>query len=87
MAKRTRKPPVSGTDFMSVAELSGRTGIRAKTFYNAHCNGVGPLAEILTKLGGNLGAWRADYDQFVSKRRKLNGKRAEGKSVTQGETK
>lgn len=65
----TREP-----DFLLLPELVRRTGFQAKTFYNSHHNGTGPFAEILVKLGGRLGAWRADYDLFIARQRKLTDK-------------
>ncbi len=61
----------STRDFLGVAELEGRTGYAAKTLYNSHSSGTGPLAEILTKLGGKVGAWRADYEIWIESQRRL----------------
>jgi predicted DNA-binding transcriptional regulator AlpA len=61
----------SQTDFLLIPELARRTGFEAKTFYNAHSSGTGPFAEILVKLGGRLGVWRADYDLLVTRNRRL----------------
>jgi hypothetical protein len=58
-------------DFLPVADLAIRTGYSKQALYDTHCRGVGPLAEILTKLGGRLGAWRGDYEVWVAKQRKL----------------
>jgi len=55
----------------SDSELTQLTGYAAKTLYNSHTSGRGPLAVILCKLGGRLGAWRADYDQWLVSQRKL----------------
>jgi predicted DNA-binding transcriptional regulator AlpA len=58
-------------DFIPVAELARLTGYSRKVFYNSHCAGAGPLAEILTKLGGRLGSWRTDYEVWRDRQRKL----------------
>jgi hypothetical protein len=58
-------------DFIRVNDLSGLTGVNIKTLYNAHCSGTGPLSEILTKMGGRLGAWRPDYQVWLNRQRKL----------------
>lgn len=63
-------------DFLTVAELSRRTGIKLKTLYNTHSSGSGPLVEILTKLGSRLGAWRADYELWVAAQRRMKDEAA-----------
>jgi predicted DNA-binding transcriptional regulator AlpA len=59
-------------DFIPVRQLSERTGTPIKTLYNAHSQQKGPLHEILTKLGGRLGCWTADYDEWLDRQRKLH---------------
>jgi len=58
-------------DFIPVTQLAARTGFKAKSLYNQHSSGVGPLAPILTRLGSKVGAWRLDYERFVSEQRRL----------------
>jgi hypothetical protein len=58
-------------DFIPVARLSELTTIERKSLYNSHSSGRGPLAEILCKLGGRLGAWRCDYEEYVAIKRRL----------------
>ena len=58
-------------DFLPVVTLEELTGTPVKTMYNAHSKGEGPLSEILTKLGGRLGAWRCDYEAYVASQRRL----------------
>ena len=58
---------------LEAAELSKLTGLAVKTIYNqrGRCKDRGALAPILTKLGGRVGCWRADYDVFVASQRRL----------------
>jgi nitrate reductase assembly molybdenum cofactor insertion protein NarJ len=58
-------------DFLPVVTLEELTRVPIKTLYNSHSKGSGPLSEILTKLGGRLGAWRCDYEAYVASRRRL----------------
>jgi hypothetical protein len=58
-------------DFIPVRQLSELTGTPVKTLYNSHCAQRGPLHEILVKLGGRLGCWRADYIEWRDRQRKL----------------
>jgi hypothetical protein len=58
-------------DFMRLAELSKRSGLRPQTIYRHHCTGRGVLVPILTKFGGRLGCWRADWRAFTSAQLKL----------------
>jgi len=59
------------TDFILADELARLTNRKLKTIYDDHARGVGPLAPILTKFGGRVGVWRADYDALVASQRKL----------------
>lgn len=59
------------SDFISAAELAKLTGFNRKTVYNQHSQGRGPLASILVKVGGRLGCWRADYEQWRDGQRRL----------------
>jgi predicted DNA-binding transcriptional regulator AlpA len=63
------KRPVS--DWISVEELIALTGRSRATFYQDRWRGTGPFAGILTKLGGRLGCWRADYDALVAQQRRI----------------
>jgi len=58
-------------DFLPAIELERLTGVAVKTQYNVHYYGKGPLVEILTKCGGRLGAWRADYEIWRDSQRRL----------------
>jgi hypothetical protein len=58
-------------DFIPVRRLAELTGFKPKSLYNQHSSGVGPLAEILTRLGSKVGAWRPDYEAFVATQRRL----------------
>jgi predicted DNA-binding transcriptional regulator AlpA len=64
------------SDFIPVSELAALTGYSKKVFYNSHCAQRGPLHEILVKLGGRLGCWRADYIEWRSLQRRLTTKDA-----------
>lgn len=57
---------------MQVSELSQETNYAPKSIYNQHSRRKGPLAPILVKVGGKLGAWRADYDIWVKSQRRLD---------------
>ncbi len=59
------------SDFLPVVELSKLTPYKPKGIYNQYSSRVGPLVPILTKLGGRLGAWRADYEQWRDSQRRL----------------
>jgi predicted DNA-binding transcriptional regulator AlpA len=59
------------SDFIAVTELAQLTGFERKSLYNWHSTGTGPLAPIMTKVGGRLGAWRADYESWRDAQRKL----------------
>jgi len=59
------------SDFIPVAELAELTGYSKKVFYNAHSAQRGPLHEILVKLGGRLGVWRADYIEWRNLQRRF----------------
>jgi hypothetical protein len=63
---------VQTSDFVPVSELSKLTGRSLKTLQNDHSAGRGPLSKILTKFGGRLGCWRADYDAWIRSQRKLS---------------
>lgn len=58
-------------DFLPVPELAKLTGFAAKGIYNQHSSGTGPLVPILAKVGGRLGAWRADYEIWRDSQRRL----------------
>jgi predicted DNA-binding transcriptional regulator AlpA len=58
-------------DFMRVPELAKVTGFSEGSFYTWHSSGGGPLAPILTKCGGKLGAWREDYLAWRESQRKF----------------
>jgi hypothetical protein len=60
------------SSFMPVQELSQETNYAPKSIYNQHSRGRGALAPILVKVGGKLGAWRADYDIWVKLQRRMN---------------
>ena len=62
---------MSQSDFITLAELSALTGYSKKALYNASSSGRGPMVEILSKLGGRLGSWRADYELWRDAQRKL----------------
>jgi hypothetical protein len=59
------------SDFIPVSELARLTCVPLKSLYNEHSSGRGALAPILTKIGGRLGCWRADYDLWVASQRRL----------------
>ena len=59
------------SDWIPIAELATLTGRRPKSLYNDHSAGRGPFAAILTKLGGRLGVWRADYEALKAQERRL----------------
>lgn len=63
------------SDFISLNELAQLTGYSKKVFYNSHSAQRGPLHEILTKLGGRLGVWREDYEEWVGLQRRLSTSR------------
>jgi predicted DNA-binding transcriptional regulator AlpA len=58
-------------EFIPLVQLSELTGFAVTTLYNQHSSGKGVVAPILTRLGGRVGAWRPDYDQWVAMQRKL----------------
>jgi predicted DNA-binding transcriptional regulator AlpA len=58
-------------DFITVPPLAERTGYSPGSLYNQHSSGVGPLAPILTKMGGRVGVWRLDYEQWLDSQRRL----------------
>ncbi len=68
------------SDFIPVSELAALTGYGKKVFYHAHIYRKGPCAEILTKLGGRLGCWRADYEAWLRSQRRLPDAPAAGPS-------
>lgn len=70
---------MSEPDFIPVDRLCHLTGYRLKTLYIAHSLGKGPLVPILTKLGGRLGAWRADYELWRDAQRKITACKASSK--------
>jgi predicted DNA-binding transcriptional regulator AlpA len=59
------------SDFIPASELAKLIGVSRKTILNSRCSGTGPLTPILTKVGGRLGAWRADYEQWRDSQRRL----------------
>jgi hypothetical protein len=59
------------SDWISSDELEALTGVDRRTLYNQHSTGKGALAPILTKLGGRLGVWRADYVLWRDAQRRL----------------
>jgi hypothetical protein len=59
------------SDFLPVVELAKLTPFKPKGIYNQHSSGTGPLVPILTKVGGRLGAWRADYELWRDSQRRL----------------
>lgn len=67
--------PASGrpADFIPVPELAHRTGYEPKSIYNQKSTGVGPLAPILTKLGGRVGVWRVDYERWLAAQCRYHG--------------
>src|ERR1700722_18244984 len=58
-------------DFISATELAVLTGCARKSIYTWHSSKSGPLAAILTKVGGRLGAWRDDYEMWKLSQRKM----------------
>ena len=62
---------MSKSDFIPLSELTQLTGLSKKTLYNVSSSGRGPMAEILSKLGGRLGSWRQDYELWRDAQRKL----------------
>lgn len=58
-------------DFIPVRELATRTGFAVGSLYNQHQSGRGPLGPILRRLGGRVGAMRADYEAWLGQQRKL----------------
>jgi hypothetical protein len=61
---------MSQSDFMDLAELSQCSGLSQQTLYNQRHRG-GVLAPILTKFGGRIGAWRADWEVYKASQRRL----------------
>lgn len=59
------------SDWIPSNELTELTGVPRRTLYNQHSTRTGALAPILTKFGGRLGAWRADYEVWKDAQRKL----------------
>lgn len=59
------------SDFILAVELSERTAKSIKSIYNEHSAGRGPLAPILCKLGGRLGCWRSDYENWLETQQRL----------------
>lgn len=59
------------TDWMPCEEISRETDYTRKALYNQHYTRRGSLAGILTKVGGRLGCWRADYEIWRDQQRKL----------------
>jgi predicted DNA-binding transcriptional regulator AlpA len=62
------------SDFIPLSELAELTGYSKKVFYHSHSYQRGPLHEILTKLGGRLGCWREDYEEWRDIQRRLRAK-------------
>ncbi len=65
------------SDFITAAELASLTGFQLKSVYNWHSSNSGPLASILVKVGGRLGAWRADYETWRDSQRRLQSPSAQ----------
>jgi predicted DNA-binding transcriptional regulator AlpA len=59
------------SDFIAATELARLTGFERKSIYNWHSAGSGPLNSILVKVGGRLGCWRSDYEQWRDAQRRL----------------
>jgi predicted DNA-binding transcriptional regulator AlpA len=59
------------SDFIPALELARLTSFEAKSIYNWHSAGTGPLSSILVKVGSRLGAWRSDYEAWRDAQRKL----------------
>jgi hypothetical protein len=58
-------------DFYTVQKIAALTGYAVKSLYNQHAAGVGPLGNLLTKVGGKLLMSRADYEAWRDRQRKL----------------
>jgi hypothetical protein len=59
------------SDFMRLLELAERSGFKQRSIRNQYHGEDGVLKPILTKFGGRLGCWRADWEKFVAQRQKL----------------
>jgi predicted DNA-binding transcriptional regulator AlpA len=59
------------SDFIAATELATLVGVERKSIYNWHSAGSGPLNSILVKVGGRLGCWRSDYEQWRDSQRRL----------------
>lgn len=62
--------------FIPLAELALLRGCKPKTIQNEFSGGRGPMKDILTKLGGRVGAWSPDYDAWVARQRNVGDKHA-----------
>lgn len=78
MSEQSNETVVVTGDFIPLGTLSKLLHTKPKTLYNQHASRSGPLASILTKLGGRLGCWREDYEAWKAKQRRL---RPEGASL------
>lgn len=67
----TSSAPVVESDFIRAQELARLTPFELKTIYNQHSTQTGALAPILVKVGGRLGAWRADYEAWRDSQRRF----------------
>lgn len=59
------------SDWIPVEELARLSRRGQRTLYNDFSGGRGPFKEILTKLGGRLGCWRADYEALVAQQHRF----------------
>jgi hypothetical protein len=63
--------------FIRVEPLGEIFDLKPGTLYNSHASGRGPLAEIITKFGGRVGAWRDDVEAYIASQRRLRDEPAE----------
>ena len=61
---------MSKNEFVPLLELAELSGLAPRTIYNQRHRG-GHLASILTKFGGRVGCWRADWEQYKAAQRRL----------------
>jgi hypothetical protein len=60
-------------DFMRLPELAESSGLAPRSIKNMFYAQKGALHPILTKFGGRLGCWRADWEKFKAAQLKLAG--------------
>lgn len=58
-------------DFIPAAKICELQCYAKKSLYHQFQTGEWPLAAILVKVGGRLGCWRTDYEQWLAAQRKL----------------